>query len=1065
MVAAPPSLLFVALCVFLAHSVEDIPTTDSNREHAILQPPITLTQKDNENKDQQKVGDSKFKWLTTSEIHGGDDQNLGQSGHEVSSARLMASQPPEIHTPYSIYQSDATVPELHHSHVIRTTLPAKALPIGSPPCLPEVYPGMSPSLVIGGPPSISMSYPPHPPGFDTTDPFTKERLSDNAHRPTSFSTPLSPTSEFRAPVRGQETGPSGAPVSYPIGWKTSTPISRTSPMNMYDDPCHQTSDPDPVDNMIPANVQPIPLSQRDNFDKRREHFCNITSTQNIISVHNCPSCRNRCGEVNHLSQKEGLCSCDRACLVYHDCCPDFHSECSEFTEALIVRDAIPGSPMSFCRGIAFESLGHIHMYLFINSCPYESALCFRAPTTKQGLLQALRDTPVMDVSTGVFYTNYKCAQCNGAKSIKLLQPILNYHYEAMERLLAKNNSLPIFSKQMSPDISYRLPDILPRMCVKHVADTCDKCPGSAIGRLCEHGPLLYTTITWPDIWETFKNVHCALCTSINAGSLRCGSIGPNYHAPPIKPSAFSLSMLFDFTQAGDPQFGKIQVRCDDPKKPLPDGFTCGKHICPSGLTLQGDACVDDGSQYTNKLEIRYHINSNNCLDNITWFDHVELETTIWEEFQTTTAYLYGKVGVTDVNLKSNGSNCLFDICVYIEYGDTATAQESLKAVRQQGSSFIMTTLYDAAHKSDLRQMTFTMSYTSLHWTAVESLTVCKGPVVDQSAYVIRNKTLILLSNGQRYSDEDYILQNQSAIICLDNETQLDNAYMSSDNVGILTIVLSTLSVVCLLIRLGLQLIQRRYHTAAGRMQCHLAAAICLATILLLVSPLAAHIKSLCSVMGVVKYAAFLAAFFWMACVAGDTWWALRNAQLCIRNDPNRSLIKFHLATWGMSICMATAVHVFDQYNASNVFKPNIGGVSCWITQKYPLIVLFFVPVFFSINLSGIFFVLSVLSLKQHINQNQLASHMDALKETKVYVKLFVLLGLTWSVAFVAVWVDEEAVWSVFVTLNSTQGIWLFLAFVLEWSKIRKFVASCRGLTDDETGANDAENNGHGGHPS
>ena len=1069
----------VTLHAVLGNSYETIPTTYNNREQTIHHPPTQHIKRKNEEDDRRKVGDAKFRWFTTSVIRGADaDHTAGELSHTVRPAGMITSKPDEMPTPLTSYRSDATVPDFLHSHLIQKSVDPKGLPIGVRPCPTQLYQEMSPppigtrrppSMPVsdfsegGGPPAWSVSYPPHPPDLNgawgppawpvsypphppdvngmTTIAQDSFFVTDNPRPFTHFPKPLYPPSWGPPLVTENEIWSSGISVSHPAGQTTDA----------YD-PCYPNPDSDSTTSTyerLPSDAQAKTFPPI-YFDKGLEYYCDIENTQNITSLHSCPSCRNRCSDVNSLSQKEGLCSCDRACLIYRDCCPDFHSECSEFTEALTVRDAVPGSPISLCRGIAFESIQYRFGYLFINSCPYESDECYKTPTIKQDFHQILIDSPVMDVSTGVFYTNYKCAQCNGAKSIKPLQPILKYHRDDIEKLRTEKYAFPIFAKDISPhDIAYRLPDVLPRRCVHHVTDRCYQCPESTIGKMCEHGPLLYTTILWPPIAETFKNFHCALCTSIKAGVLVCGHIVQQYHFPDIEVSALSLSVSFDFTKAGDLQFGKIQVRCNDQREPLPDGLTCGKPICPSGLILQGDFCVNNGSQYINKLEIRYHINSSNCLDNITWFDDVELETTIFEEFQIITAPRGGKLEVTNVSLKkANDSICLFDICVYIEYGDTATAQDSLKAIRQQGSSLITTALYDIAKQSDLPLMTFTTFYTSLHWINAELPPICKGYRVDSSAYVIRNKTLILLSNGKRYSSNEYILQGASAIICIHIETHLGNDYMLSDKVGMLTIVLSTLSVVCLLIRLVLQPIQSRYHTAAGRMQCHLAAAICLATTLLLVSPLAAHIGRVCFAMGVAKYSAFLAAFFWMACVAGDTWWALQNAQLCVRSDTNRSLTKFHLVTWGMSICMATTVYVFDQSDTSSSFKPNIGGISCWITQKYALIVFFIVPVFFSIKLSAIFFVLSVLSLKQHIKQSGLVSHMDTLNETMAYVKLFVLLGLTWSVAFVAVWVDNVAVWYLFVTSNGAQGIWLFVAFVLEWSKIRKLIRSCRGHVKD-----------------
>ena len=58
----------------------------------------------------------------------------------------------------------------------------------------------------------------------------------------------------------------------------------------------------------------------------------------------------------------------------------------------------------------------------------------------------------------------------------------------------------------------------------------------------------------------------------------------------------------------------------------------------------------------------------------------------------------------------------------------------------------------------------------------------------------------------------------------------------------------------------------------------------------------------------------------------------------------------------------------------------------------------------------------------------------------VYVKLFVIMGITWIFGFISAFTDEFVVHLMFVILNALQGLFLFISFVCNRSvrtEIRK----------------------------
>lgn len=92
---------------------------------------------------------------------------------------------------------------------------------------------------------------------------------------------------------------------------------------------------------------------------------------------------------------------------------------------------------------------------------------------------------------------------------------------------------------------------------------------------------------------------------------------------------------------------------------------------------------------------------------------------------------------------------------------------------------------------------------------------------------------------------------------------------------------------------------------------------------------------------------------------------------------------------------------------------------CWFTSRRSLLLFFAAPVSLVMLLNAVFFTSSALMI-----------HTSSVTRTdfRLYLRLAVLMGLTWSVGLLAGFLDTPALWVVFVVLNSLQGLFIFLAF-------------------------------------
>ncbi|CAH1799889.1 unnamed protein product, partial [Owenia fusiformis] len=111
------------------------------------------------------------------------------------------------------------------------------------------------------------------------------------------------------------------------------------------------------------------------------------------------------------------------------------------------------------------------------------------------------------------------------------------------------------------------------------------------------------------------------------------------------------------------------------------------------------------------------------------------------------------------------------------------------------------------------------------------------------------------------------------------------------------------------------------------------------------------------------------------------------------------------------------------------FKPMYGEGICWISQRYPLLLFFTLPIAITILLNIGFFIPTAIILWKSMNQRTKRLNRPTEYPFAIYAKLFCLLGFTWILAFIAPY--NIALWYIFIILNASQGVYIFLAFVLK----------------------------------
>ena len=126
---------------------------------------------------------------------------------------------------------------------------------------------------------------------------------------------------------------------------------------------------------------------------------------------------------------------------------------------------------------------------------------------------------------------------------------------------------------------------------------------------------------------------------------------------------------------------------------------------------------------------------------------------------------------------------------------------------------------------------------SLTW---EYYTQCMGVAIPRSNFTFINDSAVLTLTNQTYSADDFYQTNSSVVLCADpvglSTDGLEVVYSgTSEGLGIVTIVLSSCSFICLSARLTLQY-QLKYRSTTGWMHFNLFLAINLTIISIFISP-------------------------------------------------------------------------------------------------------------------------------------------------------------------------------------------------------------------------------------
>ena len=800
----------------------------------------------------------------------------------------------------------------------------------------------------------------------------------------------------------------------------------------------------------------------------------------------CGSCNNRCGTKTNPDDlkspvRSHTCSCDEFCGFHGDCCQDFETFCPDhydkYLESALLHPFTHKYDDFKCVSLTAGFLTQINT-LMIHTCLIDGSECEFTSKLNEDVNTFV---PMYDIHRGVHYISGYCAVCNGAKQVIPWGVILNC--ESLEEENEYVNSGLVNSTETLADITkvgqctleYSLSGES-RNCTHNVVSGCkESCRNLNLVSLCENGAQDLTLYKEGQFLHTptdgiYRNPYCALCNgqgNSSTSGMNCGMHFPSDNvdgvvSSPANPGSFSLTLVFDF----DPRKGLTvgehpPPECTMGEVYVPDEDTCRPITCPSGFLLDGSDCIPESYNITAIVTGTFSVKPTIQMIDKVYQDQSHLERSVQEDVSGT----MDSFGISHLGLEINAEinydrnslkvsskircNCDYTPLFLAEDNNNDQVQKFERSLASKVRKDVIKYLFQNNLRLESVQAYVTSQLSNMSSLGGQQVD-CTWLVYQPNETESGNGTITVVSTGKIYTSGMYEVLDEAVIVC---ETDLVNPVEVVEAVdvalSIITLVCVGISIVCLIIRVILQFFIASFRSRPGRIQLHMTIALLLAFILLIIGPFLSDIPDACTISAILMAYGFLADFTWMNVIAVDTWLVFRPSSAFTRSDDDKSSLKKHyILGWGIPALLVALSIGMNYSDIDERFQPGFGGSRCWYTQRYAMLIYFGIPIGLSILLNIVLYVHTSFNLHKAFKNARSAIKAENY-HFAVYVKLFILMGITWIFGFISAFAYQIVVDFIFVTLTSLQGLFLFISFVCNkrvLTEIRKSVKSETSIT-------------------
>ena len=314
-------------------------------------------------------------------------------------------------------------------------------------------------------------------------------------------------------------------------------------------------------------------------------------------------------------------------------------------------------------------------------------------------------------------------------------------------------------------------------------------------------------------------------------------------------------------------------------------------------------------------------------------------------------------------------------------------------------------------------------------------------VDDNECYEIKEGVICSAINMTfKVSEYHFGINRSSLLVCSDvylnqsanQERQLQqslNKNVNSPNASItLSLICVIVSLVCLAMSFITFCLFPRLRTLPGKNNMSLIMSLIIAQTMFLISSFGQLESGSdgCKLVGILTHFFWLVAIFWMNICTFHVFRVFTGIEALSVESEMKSFATYIAYTSVLPICLVV-INIIVSIVWSEGTDIGYGKNTCYISSEKMIGFTFGIPVGFVIISNLIMFAFFIYKIKTapSVSKDVKNERNDII----IFAKLSTLTGFTWIFGFIYSWTDIEVFSYLFIILNATQGVFLFLSFV------------------------------------
>ncbi|CAF1361747.1 unnamed protein product [Rotaria sordida] len=313
------------------------------------------------------------------------------------------------------------------------------------------------------------------------------------------------------------------------------------------------------------------------------------------------------------------------------------------------------------------------------------------------------------------------------------------------------------------------------------------------------------------------------------------------------------------------------------------------------------------------------------------------------------------------------------------------------------------------------------------------------------------------SNGSLYINDQSILLNKNQYIFISNyqivfcpDQQKQNRPIFSSYRNILTIICTSISLVCLVIFTIAFCLIPSLHNLPGKCLLFLSISIFIGQLLFISTSDLIQYSSFCLISAILIHYFYLSSFFWLLIIAVHIH-STFNCQIVQRKKINKDkyyLLIYNILVWCLTGIIILIACLIQFIKPESKFSPNYGYLFCSISKSNAMILFFLLPIGCLLLIIAILFIKTILAIhhSHRIAQIAMASSSSSLSNHNnnnhifIYIRLASLMGLQWTLLIIALIIQQTWSWIIFEIINSLPGVFICFGFLFSqrlWNNIKQ----------------------------